>query len=167
MMAEPHFVIQGVAYPVPAWETFTMDESQILYEHAGLTLDAADEDTKFTPGLVRSLMVVALMRGNPTMSRKQAEKIVGAVPLLDALANLAEDEEDEDADEGDAGPPVPTVAAGGPKSSPGSSDAPPNDSGSGSVTGSDVLPASPPPTPIGTLPSATPPAPSDPETLAS
>jgi hypothetical protein len=155
-MAEPHFVIQGVAYPVPAWETFTMDESQILYEHAELTLDAADEDTKFTPGLVRSLMIVALMRGNPSMSRKQAEKIVGAIPLLDALAHLAEDEDNDD--EGDAGPPViPIDSGGGPKSSPGSSHATPNDSGTASETGSAVPPESPHPTPIGTPPSATPP----------
>jgi hypothetical protein len=155
-MMEPKFVIQGKDYPVPDWATFTMDESIVLYDHAGLTLDQADEDTRFTPGLVLALATIALMRGNPGMSRKQAEKIVGAIPLLDALEHMADgDDEDE---EDDAGPPARLIGSDGePPSSPASNAATPNDSGTAGETGSDALPASPPPTPIGTPPSATPP----------
>ena len=100
-MAEPKFVIQGTDYPVPEWISFTMDESEILYDKAKMTLDQADEDLVFTPGLLSALMLIAYMRGNPGVSRKHAEKIIGAVALADAIEHLAGDEEE------DAGPPSP------------------------------------------------------------
>jgi hypothetical protein len=99
-MAEPKFVIQGSDYPVPEWISFTMDESEILYDKAKMTLDQADEDLVFTPGLLSALMLIAYMRGNPGVSRKRAEMIIGAVPLADAIEHLAGEEEEED-----AGPP--------------------------------------------------------------
>jgi hypothetical protein len=101
-MAEPKFVIQGSDYPVPEWISFTMDESEILYDKAKMTLDQADEDLVFTPGLLSALMLIAYMRGNPGVSRKRAEMIIGAVPLADAIEHLAGEEEEED-----AGPPSP------------------------------------------------------------
>jgi hypothetical protein len=100
-MAEPKFVIQGSDYPVPEWISFTMDESEILYDKAKMTLDQADEDLVFTPGLLSALMLIAYMRGNPGVSRKRAEMIIGAVPLADAIEHLAGEEEE------DAGPPSP------------------------------------------------------------
>jgi len=101
-MAEPKFVIQGSDYPVPEWISFTMDESEILYDKAKMTLDQADEDLVFTPGLLSALMLIAYMRGNPGVSRKNAERVIGAVALADAIEHLAGDEEEED-----AGPPSP------------------------------------------------------------
>lgn len=101
-MAEPKFVIQGSDYPVPEWISFTMDESEILYDKAKMTLDQADEDLVFTPGLLSALMLIAYMRGNPGVSRKRAEMIIGAVPLADAIEHLAGEDEEED-----AGPPSP------------------------------------------------------------
>ncbi len=100
-MAEPKFVIQGVDYPVPEWISFTMDESEILYDKAKMTLDQADEDLVFTPGLLSALMLIAYMRGNPGVTRARAEKIIGAVPLADAIEHLAGEQEE------DAGPPSP------------------------------------------------------------
>jgi hypothetical protein len=101
-MAEPKFVIQGSDYPVPEWISFTMDESEILYDKAKMTLDQADEDLVFTPGLLSALMLIAYMRGNPGVSRKRAEMVIGAVPLADAIEHLAGEDEEED-----AGPPSP------------------------------------------------------------
>ena len=101
-MSEPKFVIQGSDYPVPEWISFTMDESEILYDKAKMTLDQADDDLVFTPGLLSALMLIAYMRGNPGMSRKNAEKVIGAVPLADAIEHLAGEDEEED-----AGPPSP------------------------------------------------------------
>ena len=101
-MADPKFVIQGTDYPVPEWISFTMDESEILYDKAKMTLDQADEDLVFTPGLLSALMLIAYMRGNPGVTRARAEKIIGAVPLADAIEHLAGEDEEED-----AGPPSP------------------------------------------------------------
>jgi hypothetical protein len=95
-MAEAKFVIQGVDYPVPEWISFTMDESEILYDKAKMTLDQADEDLVFTPGLLSALMLIAYMRGNPGVSRKHAEKIIGAVALADAIEHLAGDSEEDE-----------------------------------------------------------------------
>jgi hypothetical protein len=155
-MAEPKFVIQGKDYPVPDWASFTMDESMILYELAGLTLDQADEDTGFTPGLLKALLTIAYMRGNPTASRKLADKVTGAIPMLDALEHVADGAGEDDED--DAGPPARLTGSGGePPSSPASNAATLADSGTASETDSDGPQVSPAPTPIGTPPSATPP----------
>lgn len=103
MSTEPKFVIQGQDYPVPEWITFTMSESEILYDKAHMTLDQADEDMVFTPGLLSALMLIAYMRGNPGVSRKRAELIIGAVPLAEAIEHLAGEDDPEE----DAGPPSP------------------------------------------------------------
>lgn len=93
-MDGPKFVIQGIEYPVPEWISFTMSESEILYDKAKLTLDQADDDLVFTPGLLSALMLIAYMRGNPGISRKAAEKLIGDIPLAEAVEHLAGSEEE-------------------------------------------------------------------------
>jgi hypothetical protein len=123
MASEPKFVIQGSDYPVPEWISFTMDESEILYDKAKMTLDQADEDLVFTPGLLSALMLIAYMRGNPGVSRKRAEMVIGAVPLADAIEHLAGDEEE------DAGPPSPAPSETASPGEPASSDESPPSTG--------------------------------------
>lgn len=114
---EPKFVIQGVDYPVPEWVSFTMDESVILYEKAGMTLDQADDDIVFTPGLLAALMLIAYMRGNPGVSRKAGEKIIGSIPMVDAIEHLAGEPEDDD-----VGPPSQTPSETEPLGEPARND---------------------------------------------
>ncbi len=152
MATEPKFVIQGSDYPIPDWISFTMDESEILYDKAGVTLADVDEDTRFTPGLLAALMIVAYMRGNPSVSRKAAEAVVGGIVLADAIEHLFPDSEDE------AGPPSPapseTESPGATERSDGSEPSHGDSSQNDSVTPQ----ASVVPLPTGTPPSDTQPA---------
>lgn len=145
-MSETKFVIQGRDYPVPTLDTFDMDECELLYEKTGLTLqDVMDDEfeLKLSPGLLRTLMLVTLMRGNPTMSRQTAEKIVGKVKAVDALEHLVA--------EADADPPAAAATGSPPPNSHSSSPS----SGAALSTGSDGRPVSPVPPPIGTPASVT------------
>lgn len=158
-MAEPKFVIQGVDYPVPDWFSFTMDESEILYDKTKLTLDQIDEDIKFSPGLLATLMIVAYMRGNPGAPRSRADKIIGQIQLTDVIETLFPDEEE------DAGPPSPASSATEPLDVNARNGGSEPTSGEGSESVSVTLQAGDP-HPIGTLKSVTQQE-SDPETLVS
>lgn len=141
-MAETKFVIQGRDYPVPTLDTFDMDECELLYEKTGLTLqDVMDDEfeLKLSPGLLRTLMLVTFLRGNPATRREQAEKIIGKIKAVDALEHLSAQEDDAD-------PPAATATNGSPQRSHSSSPS----SGADSPTGSDGRQASPQPDRTGT-----------------
>lgn len=89
--------IDGRDYPVPALETFDMDEWQILHEKTGLTLDTI-EDASLSPGLLRTLLIVAYRRGNPDAKMPHIEKRVGAINFLEVMTAIA-GVEDGDADD--------------------------------------------------------------------
>jgi hypothetical protein len=150
-MAEPKFVIQGVDYPVPDWFSFTMDESEILHYKTGLTLDQIDEDIKFSPGLLSTLMIVAYMRGNPGAPRARAEKIVGGIQLTEVIETLFPDDEVEE----DAGPPSQEPSASASAEQNASKDGSALSSGDASVNDSATSPESDDHPPIGTLRSVT------------
>lgn len=96
MADESGFKIDGKEYPIPGFETFDMDEATILYEHCGMGLEdfAVDEEDPEQlaelakkikhPGFIRSLMIVAFLRGNAGSSRQKAETVIGASNLFDA-----------------------------------------------------------------------------------
>lgn len=150
MSEEPKFVIQGSDYPVPDWISFTMDESEILYDKAKITLADVDEDTPFTPGLLSSLMIVAYMRGNPGMSRKAAEAVVGQIVMAEAIEHLF-----PKSDEDDAVPPLePSVTE--PLDESARNDGSERSSGSSGLSDSELSQASIHPLPTGTQPSDTP-----------
>jgi hypothetical protein len=91
---EPKFVIQGVDYPVAAWDTFDMGEAEILSSKTGLTLiDLSSGDIQLTAELVSTMLIVSYMRGNPNATRASAEKIVAKVKLLDAIEHMGGTEE--------------------------------------------------------------------------
>lgn len=142
MAAETGFLIDGTLYEVPSFDTFTLDEAQILYDYAGLTLEEfvpaedgpgeqerqADLDRKLkNPGFIRALMHVAYQRGNPKLSPQRVKALVGAANVFEALEKLA-------AEEGDALPPASTTGPDG--SSPTSSVASSESSGDGSPASS-------------------------------
>lgn len=134
---EPKFTIGGREYEVPRLSTYDMDEWQILYDKTGLTLDTV-EDSPLSPGLLRSMLIVAYRRGNPDAAMKQIEAIVGAMNFGDVVGMILGDEDDAEADDG------PPVAAASPPPPSETSSHGSSDPGSGS--GSGQLAVVPPPT---------------------
>lgn len=82
------FRIDGSDYEIPEFDTFTMGEAMVLYDHTKLSLDdfVADEDDPkqaealrknvLHPGTVLTRMIVAYMRANPGQSRDATEKLI-------------------------------------------------------------------------------------------
>jgi hypothetical protein len=111
---ETGFMIDGRLYPVPDLGTFTMDEAQILYELAGLSLEdfaaSEDEDDEASaerrrrlrnPGFMRALMHIAYQRGNPDMKPARVAALIGNANVVQAFEHLVPDEDEGD----DASPP--------------------------------------------------------------
>ncbi len=116
------FDIDGMLYEVPAFDSFTLDEAQVLYDYSGLAIedfvsadpDASDEekeaheqriiDKAKNPAFKRALLHIAYQRGNPEMKAVRVKEVVGKANLLDVSLGLA-GEEDE------ASPPDQAVTA--------------------------------------------------------
>lgn len=140
------FVIDGSEYEIPEFDSFTMGEAFILYEHTKLSLDdfVADEDDPkqkealrkniLHPGTVFTRLVVSYLRGNPGVSQGAAEKIIRESNWLETYKQYL-----SMFDRGDA---VPPAVAPGDNSSP--SDP------SGSTSGIDLGEPGETPEPIGT-----------------
>lgn len=117
MAAETGFMIDGKLYETPAFDTFTMDEAQVLYDYCGLTLedfvpeeDQTDEESEElrakmkNPGFLRALMHIAYQRENPRMSHGKVKQLVGSASLFSSLEHLGDGEQEDD-----AGPPASTT----------------------------------------------------------
>ena len=165
---ESRFVIEGQDYPIPGFDTFDIDEAQILYDNSGLTLEdfvIDDEDAEEVaelerklrnPGFIRTLLHVAYQRGNPGLTAAKVKQITGRTNLLQAWENFLEGMVD------DENPPEPQRSRLKPQegqSEPDSSNSP---SGEDSTNGSAQLDETHEPT--GTTRSATSSPPSTPAT---
>ena len=98
-MADPEsgFMVNGTVYPIPAFDTFDLDEAQVLYDYAGLGLEdfAVDlEDTEQVaeatqklknPGFLRALVHIAYRRGNPDIKPADVKAAAAAVNYLDVF----------------------------------------------------------------------------------
>jgi hypothetical protein len=108
MAEDARFVIDGVEYPVPTFDTFNLDEMQVLYDCSGYGLEdfAIDEDNDEeveerdrkakSPGILKSQVVIALTRGTkevPRRSRKQAMELVGRMNFVELLAAIEAEED--------------------------------------------------------------------------
>lgn len=140
------FVIDGQEYPIPALDTFDIDESILLYEYSGLTLedfapasDDEDEDEVAEqraqkvkhPGFLKALLHVAYSRGNPTAKPARVQAVVGAANLIEVVEQLIAEEGDEES------PPAPALTIEPTLSSPKSSDDSTESSGTDSLIDSD------------------------------
>jgi hypothetical protein len=145
--AETGFMIDGQLYEVPGWDTFTMDEAQVLFDYTGFTIEdvAADPDEtdeakeerteRFkNPGLLRAFMHIAYQRGNKDVKPARVKTLIGSANLLDSLEAFASKKDGED-EEGDESPPVSTTEPA--PSSPSRPVEQNTSSGSGSETSSD------------------------------
>lgn len=104
--AESGFLIDGNLYPVPAIDSFDMDEAQLLYDYSGLTIedfgqpDSEEEEQERTrrlrnPGFLRTMLHVSYQRANPAVKPVAVRKLIGSVNILEALSGLADDAEDD------------------------------------------------------------------------
>jgi hypothetical protein len=161
---EARFKIDGHEYDIPAIDSFTMDEAQVLWDYAGLSLgdfavDDEDPDSEQlrqavqdkirNPGFMRTLMHVAYQRGNPKIPAGRVKALIGQSNLVEAMAAMA-----ELAGEDDAGPPEQSRSSEPETSSGASSSSSNNDSGSASPAVSDEPEQSQTPTGIHRLPSS-------------
>lgn len=150
---EARFKIDGREYEIPSIDSFTMDEAQVLWDYAHMSLadfavDEEDPDSEArreeihqqlrNPGFMRTLMHVAYQRGNPKIPAGRVKDMIGHANLVDAMAAMAELAEAED----DAGPPAPSRSSEPETSSDESSSSSSTDSGNGSQAVSDA-PATP------------------------
>ena len=103
-IAESGFVIDGMTYPIPPLDSFDMDEGQILYDLASLSIedfapvpDDADDEVKIArgqelarqcknPAFLRALMTVAYRRGNPQLPMGRIRDVVAQSNHLEAMA---------------------------------------------------------------------------------
>jgi len=151
----PGFQIAGRFYPMPGG--FKLGDPVLIEEVTGLEWDRfldrlpdeTDDEGTEDPVVMLGLVAVAVWHANPGWRR---DKVVRFVQSVDREAVEVFGGDDDDG--GDAGPPAPTEA--GQDSS--------ETSASSSESDSDTVSPPSPPTPSGTAPSATTPAPSDPAT---
>lgn len=131
---ESGFEIDGATYPVPTFETFTMDEAQILYDYSGLAIedfvsadpDASEEEQEAheaailqkakNPAFKRALAHIAYQRGNPTVKATRVKEIVGRANMVDIALGLAGEDEDESPPDETATPVIPTPPSEPPSS---------------------------------------------------
>lgn len=145
-MADNGVTIDGADYPVPTLDTFTLDEAEIFTGYTGWVIedfvppspeasDAAkveyltDLNEKMRqPSFAIAYMHIAYRREHEDMGHQEIRKVVGKVPVLDAiLAIYGTPDEDPTPDSQNA------LANPSPSETPSSSE----DSGSPSPTGSD------------------------------
>jgi len=135
------FKVNGKEYEIPTLDTFTLNEAIVLHQYSGLTLDELEDVDGLHPGVIASLLHVAIQRGEPSLKPSVVRQMVESVNLVALLESLPEAATDS--------PPEQTL----PSSE--SSDGSESSSGDGSSTASDD-PASTTPPPTGTPGSATP-----------
>lgn len=138
---ESGFVIDGNTYPIPALDTFDMDEAQVLYDYAGCVLEdfapahpewSEEEKQKWdgdqlakvrNPAFKRALLHVAYARGNPDLKVTEVREAIGKANALDVTVTLFAGD--------DAGPPEQTESSPSELSNGRSSSTPSNPTASG------------------------------------
>jgi len=118
------FVIDEQEYPFDG-ETLTLDDSILIYDYSGFTLNEIDEQMA-NPKVLKALVHIVYARAHPSLSPDEISEIVGAVHLSKIIAM-----DDED----DADPPAETTSESS-TSSGGSG----RSGGDGSSESSDVFP---------------------------
>jgi hypothetical protein len=107
--AETGFLIDGTIYEVPALDSFTLDEEQVLYDWCQLVQEdfmslEGETDEEYEerraglmrrPGFWAAWMQIAYQRANPKMKPEQVRQLIGTVNRQDALSTLGEPEEEE------------------------------------------------------------------------
>jgi hypothetical protein len=93
--------IDGREYEFPQYDSLSLDEHQVIYEIAGLTVDQVGQfkDDTFHPGFIKAMVVIAVMRSDLKVSRSEVAERIGKITLPD-LNDIFQQAGD------DVGPPV-------------------------------------------------------------
>lgn len=132
----PGFSLDGQVYPIPTLDSFNLDETIVLYDYCGLTMEdfapAGEEDDpeeyerdrrkKMShPGFLKALLHVAYARGNPKLPAGRVKAVVGQANFISSVEDLLETgEEDEAVDPTQE--PTSELEPSSPRSSEGSSE---------------------------------------------
>ena len=81
--------VEGTPYVLPALDTFDLDEAIILYDYAGLTFDQVWELEGLHPGVVKTLLHVAIQRSDPALRERDIKETVGRVNMMEVMVELA------------------------------------------------------------------------------
>lgn len=145
---ESGFMLEGRVYEVPSLDSFSLDESIVLYDYSKLTMqdfappgedddpeeyEAAREEKMAHPGFLKALLHIAYQRGNPDAKPAKVKAVVGQANFVEAVEPMLDEEE-----EGEEGsPPDPESTSELGPSSPRSSGDSSGSSGMPSPTDSD------------------------------
>lgn len=135
--------IDGADHEIPDVDSFTIDESGILFDYSGITLDRYFDADPMNPRLHQAWLHILIRRMRPELTEAEVKQIVRETPHLSIFAPDAEQEQEQ---EDDAVPPglsrPPTSSSGWPASTDGST----KPSGNGSANATE---RSPEPSPLG------------------
>lgn len=84
-----NITVEGTPYVLPALDTFDLDEAIILYEYSGLTFDQVWELEGLHPGVVKTLLHIAIQRSDPALRGRDIKEIVGRVNMMEVMVELA------------------------------------------------------------------------------
>jgi len=81
--------VEGTPYVLPALDTFDLDEAIILYNYSGLTFDQVWELEGLNPGVIKSLLHIAIQRSDRALRGRDIEEMVGRVNMMEVMVELS------------------------------------------------------------------------------
>lgn len=86
---QTRITVEGTPYVLPALASFDIDDAIILYNYSGLTFDAVWELEGLHPGVVKTLLHIAIQRSDPSLREREIAEMVGKVKMMDVMEQLA------------------------------------------------------------------------------
>ena len=87
---ETRITVEGTPYVLPSLDTFDLDEAIILYDYSGLTFDAVWELEGLHPGVIKTLLHVAMLRSDPSLRDRDIRETIGRVNMMEMMSELAQ-----------------------------------------------------------------------------
>jgi hypothetical protein len=126
--------IHGVDHEIPDVDSFTLDESGVLYDYTGITLDRYFEADAMNPRLHQAWLHILVRRTQPDLAEADVKQLVRDTPHLSIFAPPDRDDAPADggggADDRESGRP-PTGSNGWPENTDASTTPSGNDGANG------------------------------------
>ncbi len=87
---ETRITVEGTPYVLPSLDTFDLDEAIILYDYSGLTFDQVWELEGLHPGVIKTLLHVAMLRSDPSLRDRDIRETIGRVNMMEMMSELAQ-----------------------------------------------------------------------------
>ena len=82
--------VEGTPNVLPSLDTFNLDEAIVLYNYSGLTFDQVWELEGLHPGVIKSLMHIAIQRSDPALRGRDISETLGRVNMMEVMNELAQ-----------------------------------------------------------------------------